>query len=94
MPEWASETIALPDYQGVTFSVKLEGLAEALSVTLSTASNVEDDLFATRLSEGILLEVEVLIFGRDPCVSNEHLRVLFVFAITRNVSKLVFFVKY
>lgn len=83
-----SETIELPDYQGVTFSEELEGFAEALAVTLSTASNVGDDLFATRLSEGILLEVEIRAYPTSIYESFSW------FGIVRNVSKLVFFVKY
>jgi hypothetical protein len=70
--ERASQAIELPDDQGIARAEEGEGLRQAGAIILGPAGHVGEGPLAAGLGEGVALQVEVLILGRDAGVADEH----------------------
>ena len=83
-----AEPIQPPDNQGVALAHELEGLGEAAPEGLGPAGLVGEDLLATRLGEGVVLQGQVLVLGGDSSVADEHDGVLLGFYFVKMTIRL------
>ena len=67
-----AEPIELPDHERIAGPQVGQGLLQAGPLGLGPAGLVGVDLLAPRGLQGVFLEVEVLIEGRDPGVADPH----------------------
>ena len=70
--EPAAQAIELPDGEGVPRPEEGDRSVQADSFIFGAAGDVGEDPRAAGLLEGILLEIEVLVAGRDAGVTDEH----------------------
>ena len=66
------EAIEFPDDEGIARAEEGEGSRQAGAIILGPAGHVGEDPRAAGRGEGIALQVEVLVLGRDACVADEQ----------------------
>src|SRR5215831_6608891 len=68
----APEPIEAPHHERVTFTHEVLDLPQPRAISHGTADPVDNDPFTTRLLQGVLLKVEMLLVRGDACVSDVH----------------------
>ena len=68
----AAEPIEPPNDEAVAAPQMRQGPGEARAIITDPGCFVLEDALATSSSEGIALEIEVLILGRDASITNQH----------------------
>src|SRR5512147_1712080 len=70
--ERAPQPVELPDDEGIAGPEEGERFGQSDAFVLGTAGDVGEELPAAGLLERVLLEIEVLVLGRDTRVADEH----------------------
>ena len=72
MLQRAPQPIEAPDHQGVAGADIAEGLVESRPVGPGAGEDVPEDLVTAGGGQGVQLQVEGLVPGRDPGVAKQH----------------------
>src|SRR5215831_8103019 len=68
----APEPIEAPHHERATFTHDVLDLPQPRAISHGTADSVDNDPLTTRLLQGVLLKVEMLLVRGDACVSDVH----------------------
>src|SRR6516162_1433045 len=68
----AAESIKPPDHETIASPQMRQGLGKTRAIITDPRCFVLKDALAASVSEGIALQIEVLIFGRDARITNQH----------------------
>src|SRR5215469_10269047 len=72
MLQGTAKPVQLPHDQRVSFAGVINGFGQTSARIDSAAGNIAEDLFAPGFMESVLLQVRILVSGRDSCIADPH----------------------
>ena len=71
----AAQAIEVPDHEDVALAEQGAYLFQPCSSGVVAAGDIDEELLTARLSQSVLLQIEVLLVGRDARVANQHMEI-------------------